>query len=232
VVEENIPGHLLNYTHKKHTGIKPMSIASHSLKEKQRLEREALILQAAEEMLEQNGYHETSMDEIAARVGIAKGTLYIHFPSKEALAIALLERTMQKFLAGIDTVIEQHSTSRARLEALLRYIMTDLLQKQVHLFSSLSHSLDLKCQEPEREARLGGLWQRLAERIVTLIEEGQATGEFKSALSKQAMLYAFFSIFTTRHLKKHIVNDEHTSQKFVDQLIEIYFMGIAVEPRS
>ncbi|GHO97182.1 hypothetical protein KSF_072300 [Reticulibacter mediterranei] len=183
-------------------------------------------------MLEQKGYHETSMDEIAARVGIAKGTIYIHFPSKDALVIALLERNMQKFLAGIDAVIEQHSTSRARLEALLRYIMTDLLQKQMHLFSSISHSLDLKYQEPEGEARLGGLWQRITERVVALIEEGQATGEFKRALSTQAMLYAFFSLFATRHLKKHIVNDEHTSQRLVDQLIEIYFTGIAVESRS
>ncbi len=208
-----------------------MSIASHSLKEKQRLEREALILQAAEEMLEQKGYHETSMDDIAARVGIAKGTIYIHFPSKEALVIALLERNMQQFLAGIDAVIEQHTTSRARLEALLRYIMTDLLQKQVHLFSSLSHSLDLKCLEPERKAHMSSLWERLTERIVALIEEGKATGEFKPALSTQAMLYTFFGLFTPKHFKKHIVNDEHASQKLADQLIEIYFTGIAVGPR-
>jgi AcrR family transcriptional regulator len=232
MVEENISGHLLNYTHIKHTGIKPMSIASHSLKEKQRLEREALILQAAEEILEQKGYHETSMDEIAARVGIAKGTLYVHFPSKEELVLALFERNMQTFLAGIDAVIGQRSTSRDRLEALLRYIMTDLLHKQVHLFSSISHSLDLKCQAPEREARLGGLWQRLTERIVALIEEGKATGEFKDTLPTQTMLYAFLSLFAARRFKKHVINDEHTSQKLVDQLIEIYFTGIVVEPRS
>ncbi|TMC17177.1 MAG: helix-turn-helix transcriptional regulator, partial [Chloroflexi bacterium] len=51
-----------------------------SLKEKQRREREELIIQAAEEVLQEKGYYETSMDEIAARVGIAKGTIYTHFP--------------------------------------------------------------------------------------------------------------------------------------------------------
>ena len=51
--------------------------APRSLKEKQRQEREALILQAAEEVLMEKGYHETSIDEIAARVGIAKGTVYL-----------------------------------------------------------------------------------------------------------------------------------------------------------
>ena len=45
--------------------------APRSLKEKQRQEREELILQAAEEVLAEKGYYETSIDEIAARVGIA-----------------------------------------------------------------------------------------------------------------------------------------------------------------
>lgn len=58
-------------------------MATRSLKEKQRKERELLILEAAEEVMIEKGYHETSMEEIAARVGIAKGTVYLHFPSKE-----------------------------------------------------------------------------------------------------------------------------------------------------
>ena len=69
--------------------------APRSLKEKQRQEREELILQAAEEVLAEKGYYETSVDEIAARVGIAKGTVYLHFPGKEDLVIAILERNAQ-----------------------------------------------------------------------------------------------------------------------------------------
>ncbi len=62
-----------------------------SLKEKQRQEREQLIIQAAEEVLQEKGYYETSMDEIAARVGIAKGTIYTHFPGKEELVLAIFK---------------------------------------------------------------------------------------------------------------------------------------------
>ncbi|HEX6109636.1 MAG TPA: helix-turn-helix domain-containing protein, partial [Ktedonobacteraceae bacterium] len=77
--------------------------APRSLKEKQRGEREALILQVAEEVLMEKGYYETSIDEIAARVGIAKGTVYLHFPSKEDLVIAIFERDMQQLLQYIDS---------------------------------------------------------------------------------------------------------------------------------
>src|SRR5947209_14825747 len=90
-----------------------------SLKEKQRREREELIIRAAEEVLQEKGYYETSMDEIAARVGIAKGTIYSHFPGKEELVLAIFKRDLQTFLQGIDGVIEAEPTRRARLEALL-----------------------------------------------------------------------------------------------------------------
>ena len=53
--------------------------ASRSLKEKQRQEREELILQAAEEVLAEKGYYETSVDEIASRVFIENWTFYIYF---------------------------------------------------------------------------------------------------------------------------------------------------------
>jgi TetR/AcrR family fatty acid metabolism transcriptional regulator len=209
-----------------------MSIAPISLKEKQRLERETLILQAAEEVLEEKGYYATSMDEIAARVGIAKGTIYGHFPGKEDLVVALLERNMRAFLQGIDDVIAQQTTSRARLEALLRYIMSGLLQKQVEVFASVTRSLDFACQNPEREARLQGLWQGLKDQIVALIEEGKANGEFKQALSTRAMLCALFSLLDTRRFQKHLFADAQGSQQLVDELIVIYFAGIASDQQS
>src|SRR6266852_9344665 len=89
-----------------------------TLKERQRQEREALILQAAEEVLMEKGYHETSIDEIAARVGIAKGTVYLHFPSKEDLVIAIFERDMQQLLQYIDSTMSSALTARGKLEAI------------------------------------------------------------------------------------------------------------------
>src|SRR5215467_1676427 len=91
-----------------------------SLKEKQRKEREELILQAAEEVLAEKGYHETSMDEIAARVGIAKGTVYLHFPSKEDLVIALYERNIEKVSQAVEAILSSELTARAKMEQLLQ----------------------------------------------------------------------------------------------------------------
>ena len=93
-----------------------MSVADgpRSLKDRQREERERLILEAAEELLAEKGYHEMSIDEIATRVGVSKGTVYLHFPSKEELVLAQLVRGMQRFIQSADVVLDLRRRRRAR----------------------------------------------------------------------------------------------------------------------
>jgi TetR/AcrR family fatty acid metabolism transcriptional regulator len=90
-----------------------------SLKEKRREERTALILQAAYDVITEKGYYEASMDEIAARVGIAKGTLYLHFKSKEDLIFMLIEQETGKFVALVDEIMNRESSVQGKLEHIL-----------------------------------------------------------------------------------------------------------------
>src|SRR3712207_7329609 len=54
--------------------------------------RRAQLLQAAQEVLVENGFHAAAMDEIADRAGVSKPVLYQHFPGKRELYLALLEQ--------------------------------------------------------------------------------------------------------------------------------------------
>ena len=57
-----------------------------------RAEREAEILEAAREIFADRGYGEATVAEIAARTGVAEGTVYSYFETKRALLIAVMER--------------------------------------------------------------------------------------------------------------------------------------------
>ncbi|HEX7033941.1 MAG TPA: TetR/AcrR family transcriptional regulator [Nitrososphaera sp.] len=54
------------------------------------------IIQAAIESFSQSGYDRTKMEDIAKRLGLSKGTIYLYFRSKEDLFIAICERNIQK----------------------------------------------------------------------------------------------------------------------------------------
>ncbi|HSO65750.1 MAG TPA: helix-turn-helix domain-containing protein, partial [Ornithinibacter sp.] len=56
-----------------------------------RSERRAQLLDAAQAVFVQSGYHAAAMDEIADRAGVSKPVLYQHFPGKLDLYLALLD---------------------------------------------------------------------------------------------------------------------------------------------
>ena len=64
-------------------------------------ERKNEILDAAEELFVTKGYDGTSTGDILDKVGIARGTLYYHFKSKEDILDALIERISASMIREI-----------------------------------------------------------------------------------------------------------------------------------
>jgi len=68
--------------------------------------REQQMLDAAVEMFSRNGYHETSMDAIAAEAEISKPMLYLYYGSKEELFGACLDRELSRFIEAVRADID------------------------------------------------------------------------------------------------------------------------------
>jgi AcrR family transcriptional regulator len=88
--------------------------------------REQQMLDAAVQMFSVNGYHETSMDTIAAEAQISKPMLYLYYGSKEDLFGACLNREMSRFIdvvrADIDFTRSPKDLLRNTIVSFLRYI--------------------------------------------------------------------------------------------------------------
>jgi AcrR family transcriptional regulator len=88
--------------------------------------REQQMLDAAVQMFSVNGYHETSMDGIAAAAEISKPMLYLYYGSKEELFSACLSRELSRFVeavrADIDLKQSPHELLRRTILSVLHYI--------------------------------------------------------------------------------------------------------------
>jgi AcrR family transcriptional regulator len=88
--------------------------------------REQQMLDAAVQMFSVNGYHETSMDAIAAEAQISKPMLYLYYGSKEDLFGACLDREMGRFIdavrADIDFTQSPKDLLRNTIGSFMRYI--------------------------------------------------------------------------------------------------------------
>jgi TetR/AcrR family fatty acid metabolism transcriptional regulator len=205
---------------------KEAKTAAVSLKEKQRQEREELILQAAEEVLLEHGYYETSIDEIASRVGIAKGTVYLHFPSKEDLVIAIFTRDMRQLFAKVDEIVDAEITPHAKIEAILLCMYGRLFIKRIQLFYNIYNGGDSKRHWKDQKEGIKECWEQLAQRISSLLEQGKAAGEFDVTIPTSVMLSAIFSLLSPRSYERLIMEEKMEAEDLVKHLGRIYFKGI------
>lgn len=198
------------------------------LKERLREVRAELILDVAEEVLVEKGYHDTAMDEVAARAGIAKGTLYQHFPKKENLGLALYERGLLLFEQIIQQAAASSSlTARAKLELILLAVYREHQGRKAHLLQLLYHDMDIRNSLMEKKGRLRERVEQCAAQIRAIMEQGRAAGEFDSTISLELMLMTFMhSLWFSRN--EHLLIQQHLSPEEVsNQLGHILFEGFA-----
>jgi AcrR family transcriptional regulator len=201
----------------------------HSLKEKQRQERENLIFQVAEEVLLEKGYYETSMDEIAARVGIAKGTLYLHFARKEDLVFALLKRELHTVLLMVEHTNSMEGNAQEKLAFILNSLYQELFGKRAQLMYVLYNSTELKSVllKYVLQEKQGDTLNRIVASVTALLEEGKAAGMFDPTLPTAVMLNIFFSVLSPRAYKTLVLDKKMPPDELVRCVELIYFRGIA-----
>src|SRR6478609_1644453 len=82
-----------------------------------RSERRAQLLDAAQAVFVQSGYHAAAMDEIADRAGVSKPVLYQHFPGKLDLYCALLDQTSEELVELVRRALASTSDNKLRVAA-------------------------------------------------------------------------------------------------------------------
>jgi AcrR family transcriptional regulator len=123
-----------------------------------------LIARAALRLFVEQGITETTIRDIAAAAGLAEGTLYRHFESKNELAWELFHTNYTAFAVKLDGLQQQYETLQDKLTAMIRQFCTFFDQDPV-LFTYLllvQHS-QLKKVTPEMETAVTVLQKVIAQ---------------------------------------------------------------------
>jgi len=136
------------------------------------------ILDSAQKLFSQNGYDASGVAEICQSAGVSKGAFYHHFPSKQALFMALLERWLNGITAGLEAIRQGASDVP---QTILR--MTDLLPA---IFQDAGGRLPLFLEywlQASRDARVWEMtiapYRRYQEYFASLVRDGMAEGSLR-----------------------------------------------------
>ncbi len=135
-----------------------------------------LILDAADRLLNQFGYKKMTMDNLAQEVGIAKGTLYLHFPSKEELVLAHIDRMVYRLLVNLQMTAHADGSASERLREMLLTRVLFRFDNVQHYTESLSDLLrDIRSSLLQRREKHFALE---AKAFAQVLEEGGKDGSF------------------------------------------------------
>jgi TetR/AcrR family transcriptional regulator, regulator of autoinduction and epiphytic fitness len=153
--------------------------------------REDAIVDAVNRLLADKGFDLMTVDQVAAEVGIAKASLYKHFPSKEALAAAAMVRLLRRTLAFMDQQAAMAGTNAAqRLRAVTRWALQ--LQLAGEMPSLPSQNSSLRAELLADKTYLDLLMQ-VSDRLGEWIVQAQAAGDIDPKLPPEVVLYTVYA---------------------------------------
>lgn len=145
-------------------------------------ERKNEILDVAEQLFAEKGFDNASTNDIIKRIGIARGTLYHHFGSKEEILDALVERMTREGIARARAIISDKSIPL--LERLSGAVMALSLDNGAgqEVFEQIHKPQNALLHQKMQESLISGVVPLISE----LIKEGNEDGIFNSDYPDEA----------------------------------------------
>ena len=190
--------------------------------------REDAIIQAVNRLLAEKGFDAMTVDEVAARVGIAKASLYKHFASKEDLAAAAMVRVMrqaQSFCASLsdaDAPIDN-------LRAVTRWTMA--LKLAGDMPSLPSQNSTLRTALMGNRDYMDGLID-VSDRLGAWIEAAQADGSLSTELPAIAVLYTLYARACDPVLEFLKMAGQYHDDEIIDLVMGTCFDGLNARPQT
>lgn len=136
------------------------------------------ILDATDRLLARYGYKKMTIDDLAKEVGIGKGSVYLHFESKEEIALSHIDRIIERLKASLDAT----ARSRSSPEKKLRKMLIDRVMLRFDSVQHYSQSLNelLAQLRPRLLERRKRYFEEEAAIFARVIIEGKAADIFKT----------------------------------------------------
>lgn len=194
-----------------------------SFKQQMLIAREEAIIDVVNRLLAEKGFDAMTVDEVAFEVGVAKASLYKHFPSKEDLATAAMVRVMQRAVAELES-LDADAKPVNKLKAVARWMMQLKLAGEMPNLPSQNSSL--RATLVGNKAYVDALMS-ISDTLGGWIEAAQEAGQISSDLPAIAVLYTLYARACDPVLEFLKASELYTNEQILDIVEMSCFDGLA-----
>lgn len=182
------------------------------------LERRAKIVEAAMELFLRQGFHKTSVREIATSAQITMGALYLYISRKEDVLYLISDSIMSEFATSMRTVTPRETCAETlRAQAEHFFAVVDRLRRQILLLYRESASLDGAQLEALKESEL-----LVRTEFARVIRQGISNGEFRD-LDPEFVAHNIIMLGHMWALKGWALRQHLDFESFRDEQINLIF---------
>lgn len=187
----------------------------------------AAILDAAEKLFGRFGYRKTTVQEIADEAGIGKGTIYLHFESKRAVALSTIDRLIQRVVDRLEAIAAGEEPVADRVRAML----VERVLIRFDGVQAYSGRIDELLAEIRADLLLRRRYYFQTEAVILsrVLEEGRARGEVETGSpldTARAMITATNSLLpydlSARELGRRV-----DLERQVHRVVDLILHGVA-----
>lgn len=152
------------------------------------------ILDSALDVFARKGYHDSSVDEIVSQSGTSKGSVYFHFPNKQRLFLALVDKFAELLERRVKEAIEDEAEGIRRVDAALKATLSTFGQYRPLAKLLLVQAVGLGSVFEEKRMETQ---ERFAHLIQTYLDQAVAVGDvapLDTELAAHAWLGAIYQL--------------------------------------
>lgn len=181
-----------------------------------------LILDVAQDLIQRLGVNGMSYQDIGERVGIRKASVHTHFPKKEDLLAALLERYCDRFLRIVDGILATSDSPEVKLRrycGLFEATLSSGNQDKACLCGMLG--AEAETLSPPSVEQVRQFYGNNEERLLLLLNEGQQDGSFRFCGDGRAMAALAFSLLQGGLLVARVHGGASRFHQVAEQLVQL-----------
>lgn len=147
------------------------------------------IIEAAVEIIAENGYHSSQVSKIAKKANVADGTIYLYFKNKEDILISVFKEKMGEFIAEIESAISHQTTVSDKLLTLIQVHYEQFIQSP---YLAIVAQLEIRQSKPELRYEINNVLKSYLNVIDAIINEGIEKGEIRADVNPKLIRQMIF----------------------------------------
>jgi AcrR family transcriptional regulator len=187
------------------------------------------ILDAAAPIFAEHGYSGASLNRIILASGLTKGGFYFHFPSKQALALAVLADRTVRWYSIVMAEVSQHPRAVDRLFAFPKVMARGTIQQLAP--GNLRKLIDELSGDPDLRDEVCGSVAQAIEVVAGQFREAQAEGDIRPDIDPKTMAEIAVGAFTGMQTITEQLGDDELERR-IESLVEFVRAAIVVRPEE